>query len=81
MPKFRVTMQRAEYREHTFEMEAPDKATAVENAEEVESCDFDWRNATMYNAQEDVVSVQIVCPHCGKSWGDTSITRCPFCRK
>jgi hypothetical protein len=56
--KFDVDMQRTEYRSHTFTVEADSREQAEEAAEEA-SCDFNWHDASLKSADEDVVGVAI----------------------
>ena len=55
--KFNVTIQRTEYREHVFEVEADSPEEAVEKAEE-ESCDYNFYNSPISSATEEVIAVK-----------------------
>ena len=59
MPKFNVTIQRTEYRYHDFLVEASDR-DAAERVADKQSCDFDWHDAGMKNAEEAVVATREV---------------------
>jgi hypothetical protein len=58
MPKFRVTVQRTEYRAHTFEVEADDKSAAEELTMDEECGEFDWSDADLRNATEEVTAIE-----------------------
>jgi hypothetical protein len=57
MPKYKVTIQRTEFRSHTFEVDADNRSEA-EEAAETASCDYDWHDSPIGAAHEDVISVQ-----------------------
>jgi len=56
----KVTVQRTEYRQHVFEI--PDGVEEGSGVWDDIINDFDWHNATLYNADESVVGIECEDP-------------------
>jgi hypothetical protein len=56
MPKYDVTIQRTEYREHVFRVEA-DNQTQAELAALEASCDYNFNDSPVDHANEEVTGV------------------------
>lgn len=53
--KYQVTMQRQEFRTHTFEVEADSLEEAETKAEEA-SWDYNWLDSSIEHADEEIIS-------------------------
>ena len=60
--KFDVTIQRTEYREHVFRVEAENEAAAHDAAMEA-TCDYNFRDSPVGYADEEVTAVVPVVPN------------------
>jgi hypothetical protein len=56
MYKFDVTVQRAEYREHTFTVSANSPGEAQEKALDA-ACDYNFLDSPVHSAKEEVVAI------------------------
>jgi hypothetical protein len=54
--KFNVTVQRTEYREHVFQVEADDRAAAF-RAGLTATFDYNFNDSPVYSAEEDVTAI------------------------
>ena len=59
MKDYNVTIQRTEYREHTFRVQAESLEGADVAAAEFSS-DYDWRDSSIDSAKEETTSVDAV---------------------
>ena len=57
--QFDVTVQRTEYREHVFRVEAKDRDAAF-RAGLSAACDYDFRDSPVVSAEEDVTAIVLV---------------------
>jgi len=67
--KFDVTIQRTEYREHVFRVEAENETTAHEVAME-EACDYNFLDSPVSSADEEVTAIVSVVPNNNMSGGE-----------
>jgi hypothetical protein len=62
--QFDVTVQRTEYREHVFRVDAEDRDAAF-HAGLAAACDYDFHNSPVDSAGEDVTAIVPVTPNSG----------------
>jgi len=60
--QFDVTVQRTEYREHVFRVEAADHESALQ-AGLAASCDYDFHDSPVDSAEKDVTAIVPVTPN------------------
>jgi len=60
--QFDVTIQRTEYREHVFRVEAEDRDAAF-HAGLAAACDYDFHDSQIDSAGEDVTAIVPVTPN------------------
>lgn len=60
--QFDVTVQRVEYREHVFRIEAKDRDAAF-HAGLAAACDYDFHDSPMVSEEEDVTAIVPVMPN------------------
>ena len=54
---FEITVQRCEFRSHTFKVESENEEAAREIVMNEVSCDYDWYDSPISSANEEVIAI------------------------